>query len=558
MGRSAFLALAAVLTASVLAFVAGRGSVGRVEPSFRALTFREGFVFSARFLPDGTSAVYGAGWGGAPVRVHLAELSAPEARTLELPPADVFAVSRKGELLLGLGRDFRFDWLTESVLAVAPFGTTGSPREVARRVRAADWAPDGERVAMARAVGRENVLEFPPGRILHRTSGWIGDLRVLADGDRVAFLDHPIWGDRRGRLSIADANGARALVATDFETLSGLAVPPGGHEVYFSAAVTGARTEIFAAALGTGRVRPLLRAPGAVRVLDVSASGRVLLSRDEARQATGFRRGGGPEANLTWTGQAQVVALSPDGAEALLTVFGERAEGTAVTWLRGTREASMPVRLGEGEATDLSPDGLWAVAIRHGEIDSLVLHPTGSGDPRTVVLPRADHYHWARFGRDGRFLVVSASEPGKRIRLYRLDLETGDSGPVTPEGVGFLLAVNASGTAVTSQDLDGKLKLFPLEGGAPTEIPGLLPGEDLLAWLPGDASYLAARRNDIPLHVFQVDVPGGARRLHTEIGPVNRGGLRGVWPITFSRDGSAVAYNVSLLFSELFVADDLR
>src|SRR5258706_393922 len=83
---------------AVLAFLAGRASAPRRTPSFRPLTFREGFVFSARFLPDGASVVYGASWDGAAARVHVAELSAPEARTLDLPAADVFAVSKKGEL----------------------------------------------------------------------------------------------------------------------------------------------------------------------------------------------------------------------------------------------------------------------------------------------------------------------------------------------------------------------------------------------------------------------------------------------------------------------------
>ncbi len=554
----AFRSLAVLGTSLALlsvGFFAGRNSARRTEPVFRPLTFRQGFVFSARFLNDGASVVYGAAWEGAPSRAFTSPVDRPDPRPLDVPPADVFAANRRGDLLLGLGRSFRFDWLTGAALATTPPG--GGPPRIARDlVRAADWAPDGEAIALVRPDRRGHALEFPAGTILHRTSGWIGDVRVLPDGVRVAFLDHPVWGDRRGRLLVAGKGDVRALLPDEFETLTGLAVAPGGREVLFSAARTGSQTEVLSVPIDGGSVRVALRAPGALRVHD-AAGGRLLVSREDHQQTLGFRRDAEPERDLCWTSHAQVGALSADGRRAVITVYDDRGGGNGTTWLRGT-DGSAPIPLGAGEAADLSPDGRWAVVIRHGEIDTLALLPTVPGDARTLVLPRVERFHWARFTPDGRALVLSANEKGRQIRLYRLDLATGDSAPVTPEGVGYLLALTSKGDAVTSEDLDGKIRLFPLEGGSPSDIAGLLPRENILTWLPGDEAYLAALPNEVPLRVFHVDARTGERRLHAEIGPADRNGLRSVWPVTYSRDGSAVAYNVSRLFSELFVVEGVR
>lgn len=553
------LRLAALLAAASAAIAAawslGRSSPSRSAPTFRPLTFRQGYVLSARFLPDGSSVAYGAAWEGSPVRAFLSPVDAPEARPLDVPPADVFAVSRRGDLLLGLGRSFVFDWLTGATLASAPLAG-GSPRAILPGVRAADQDDAGE-IALVKIEKQGHVLELPRGRVLHRTSGWIGDLRILQGGRGVAFLDHPVWGDRRGRLALAAGGTVRPLVKDEYQTLNGIANSPSGREVLFSAAPTGSQTEIFAASLRGGTVRSVLRAPGALRIHDAAPGGALLVSREEQRHTVGFRRDGETERDLCWTSHAQVAALSPDGRRAVLTVFDDRSGGSGVTWLRDL-DAASPEPLGEGDAADLSPDGRWAVAIRHGEVDSLVLLPVGPGSARTLVLPRTVRYHWARFSPDGQSLVVSANETARRIRLYRLDLATGASAPVTPEGVGFLLPLTAAGDAVTSQDVDGRIRLFPLAGGPPRDVLGLLPDEDVLLWLPGDRAFLAARRNDTPLRVYRVEAATGARRLHSEVGPADRNGLRFVWPVAFSADGTAVAYNVSRLFSELFVAEGVN
>ena len=79
------------------AYVAGSRSATAPDPSFQRLTFRRGIVRSARFAPDGKGVIYSAAWDGNNPRPFLARSESPESQPLDLPDADILAVSRKGE-----------------------------------------------------------------------------------------------------------------------------------------------------------------------------------------------------------------------------------------------------------------------------------------------------------------------------------------------------------------------------------------------------------------------------------------------------------------------------
>jgi len=183
--------LSAVAAASFfLGARAGRTPI----PSFQRLTFRRGFVWSARFAPDGQTVVYGAGWEGKPVQLFSTRPGNPESVAFPLPGADVMAISSSGELALLLGRHFIDGWESSGTLARMPL-SGNAPREVLENVLAADWAPNGADLAVVRIVGQRMRLEYPIGHSLYETSGWIGAPRVSPAGDSVAFLEHPLRGD---------------------------------------------------------------------------------------------------------------------------------------------------------------------------------------------------------------------------------------------------------------------------------------------------------------------------------------------------------------------------
>ena len=70
----------------------------------------------------------------------------------------------------------------------------GAPREVLENVEWADWSPDGSQLAIVRDVGGRDRLEYPIGKVLYETGGWISHPRISRKGDSIAFLDHPVQG----------------------------------------------------------------------------------------------------------------------------------------------------------------------------------------------------------------------------------------------------------------------------------------------------------------------------------------------------------------------------
>jgi len=69
------------------AVAAKPADTARQRASFRRMTFRRGFIMSARFAPDG-SVVYGAAWEDKQLEILSSYQTGPEARPLGLQDAD--------------------------------------------------------------------------------------------------------------------------------------------------------------------------------------------------------------------------------------------------------------------------------------------------------------------------------------------------------------------------------------------------------------------------------------------------------------------------------------
>ncbi len=165
-------------------------------PFYRQLTFRRGSVRSARFAPDGQTILYSAAWQGNPMDVFTARPEAPESRSMGLAHTQLMSISSNAEMAVLLNSKSIGTWVTMGTLARAPLAG-GAPREILEQVQWADWAPDGNNLAVVRDFGGRNRLEFPIGNALYETGGWIGHPRISPDGRLIAFLDHPNQGRRR-------------------------------------------------------------------------------------------------------------------------------------------------------------------------------------------------------------------------------------------------------------------------------------------------------------------------------------------------------------------------
>ena len=157
----------------------GLGGTASSVPRMTQLTWRNGYVLSGRFAPDGEVVVYGARWEDNPARVYSARMGSVESRPLEIE-GTVLSISSTGEMALLLGT--RYDGTGNAVcgtLAQSSLGG-GAPRPLIEGVRGADWAPDSRELAVVRC-GDVYSLEFPLGHPI-ATSALLLYPRVSRDG----------------------------------------------------------------------------------------------------------------------------------------------------------------------------------------------------------------------------------------------------------------------------------------------------------------------------------------------------------------------------------------
>ena len=550
--------------AAGLALLAGGYAAGGWQEEapalkYHRLTFRRGRIHAARFAPDG-SVVYSAAWENEPSQLFSARGDGPESLPLGFGGAGLLAVSRSSELALALNLQPANTFVFEGLLARAPF-SGGAPRPLVDRVESADFAPDGGELVVVRRGLTGPQVEMPPGKVLHvgPPGGFISNIRVSPDGTRLAFLEHAIGGSD-GNVVVVDRSGGRKALTDTFNHIDGLAWGPEANEVWFSAAVTGARTDLRAVTLD-GRQRVIATQAGMLTLYDVSRDGRVLLGTGEFRSRSVYLSAAeGRERDLSWLDWSVVRDLSPDGKVIVFDESGEGAGTAANAGICYVRETSgaPAVKLGEGAMGVLAPDGQSVVAVS-GAGDGLVVFPLGPGQTRQVPLPgfAVDSVQWMPSGRE---VLVSASAPGKGPRVYRLDLAGGAPKPITPEGVS-LARTNVSpdgkhAAAVVAEN--GQTRLFPVDGGAPLDIPGLQAGERVNGWSEDGRAVFAVNGKRFPLQVTRIDVGTGRRELVKDLTPSDLAGVVPGSNVHATPDGKHFSYNVAQLSSVLFLVDGLR
>ena len=544
-------ALAAGFGFGALAFRRSAAAPGAIQ--FDQLSYRRGTVLSARFAPDGQSVVYTAAWEGNAPEVFSVRFDSPESRSLGLPAADLLAISASGEMALGLNRRYTFGWERLGTLARAPLGGGTAPRELLEGVLAADWAPDGQALAVARDAGEKRRLEFPLGKVLYETAGWIDEVRVSPDGQQVAFVDHPERGDNLGTVVVCDRTGARNPKLRDLRSANGIAWLPGGRELLDARGV---------AVDMTGRRRRLMDLPGIQRLHDVSSDGRILLSRSTwRREIVGRAPAALQERNLSWLDWSYPDDLSDDGTTLL---FEEQnivnLGGNYRVYLRKV-DGSPAVYLGGGRAFGLSPDGKWALAAANASdgAKALVLLPTGAGQPRTI-LSGTIPYDSGSWFPDGQRVLVAGAEAGHGGRLFVVDVSSGAARAATPEGVTVYhwRAISPDGRSALALRPDGTPTLYPLEGGEPRPLPGATRDDVPIRWAKDGRSVFVQRGQDVPLRVDTIDVATGARKLWKELPPLDPAGVMVAGPIRLSADGQSYVYSYRRVLDDLMVVTGVR
>jgi Tol biopolymer transport system component/tRNA A-37 threonylcarbamoyl transferase component Bud32 len=534
-----------------------------VAPTYRQLTFRRGSIRNARFAHDGQTILYSASWQGNPIDVYTARPEAPESRSMGLDGTQLMAVSSTGEMAVLLNSQHINTWVSQGTLARAPL-VGGAPREVVENVQWADWSPDGTNLAIVRDYGGKNRLEYPVGKVLYETGGWIGHPRVSPNGNLIAFVDHPIQGDDGGSIAVVDMEGKKTTLSSRWYTAQGVAWSADGSEIWFTASRSGIDRTLFAVT-PDGKERLVARMPGTLLLLDIWKDGRLLLVRASWRRELVGAFAGAPDRDLSWLDYSYPADLSADGKTLL---FDEEGGGGALAYSKTaglsyavylrTTDGSPAILLGEGGAVALSPDERWAIAQTQDSPSQLKLLPTKAGEPRLLTQGKMNH-SWARWMPDGKHILFAGNEPDHGVRLYIQNIDGGDPKPISPEGVhASAFAVSPDGHLIAAVGPDQNGYLYPAAGGEPRRVQGLQKGEQPINFAADGRALLIYRPGELPARVFRVDLATGQRTLWKTLMPQDPAGVQTIGPILLTRDLKTCVYGYHRTLADLYLVEDLR
>ncbi len=536
----------------------GRGSGVTPLAEYKQITFRSGWIGHARFTPDG-SVVYSASWDGGGSQLYVARTDNPGSRELGLKDAELLAISKNGELAIRLKTVIFPGYARSGTLARVPL-SGGTPREVLDNVQDADWAPDGDSMAVIRYVPENSHwrLEYPIGKVLVDSITWISHPKISPDGKRVAFADHEnTSGDDEGSVAViaADGTGKEKKLSSGWESLQGILWSPAGDEVWFDSTNTGSGDNPRAVSL-SGKLRSITNIPGGMWLEDLRNGTALTVTHQQRIGIRALAHGAKEERELGWFGWSILSDISRDGRKILFTEAGDGGGPNYTVFLRDT-DGSPPVRIGEGDAVAISPDGKWAIT-KPPKGGPLNMVPTGAGETRQITHD-AVTYDAVSWLPDGKKLLASGIEAGHGARDYLIDPASGDAKPVTPEGVAGV-HVSPDGKSVAVLGADGKWGVWSLEQSSLRPIPGLDAVYGVVGWSPdGGSLYVAsAREGETLAKVYKTNIGTGKMDLWKSFGEEKLAGSRGIGALRLSTDATAYAYVYVVTLSQAYVATGLK
>ena len=553
------LGIVAMLVIACLAagFLVGSRFGKRRAPdvTFKPLNFRPETIFNARFAPNGHTIFYSAARSGNEPEVFTISPEDPQARSIGLKRTALLSVSSKGELALLTNARYRGHEFFIGTLARMALGG-GAPREIVEGVREADWSPDGSELAIIREVAGMDRLEYPPGRVLGETAGYFSDLRVSPDGQRIALFEHAMRYDDRGRVIAFDLQGKKAILTDVWWAVEGLAWSTDGREVLFSAGDTYATFSVHAVTLA-GAKRRALSSQGGTQIRDVSREGRWLASREDIRSDIfAVALGEKAERNLTWLDFSEGRDISADGR---IVLFDEEngAMGPNYSVCLRRTDGTPPVRLGEGRACGLSPDGKLALAFIPTSPGQLVLYSTGPGETRRLERGPIEDYTEARWFADGKRILISGSERGRAPRCYVQAIAGGVPRAVTPEGTtgGW---ISPDGQLAVVENGSGQKLIVPIADGEPRVLPFLTADQSVVRWTPDGRSLLVHNSVQVPDPLERVEISTGRRELLRMLAPPDPSCVLSIGPVVVADDLTTYAYTTNPQRSLLFLIEGAR
>jgi serine/threonine protein kinase len=547
-------ATAGVLMLGAAMWWLGRTSSVRPPPRYTRLTYQQGLLTNARFAKDAQTVLYSAQWANDPLQVFSVRLEFPQSVKVDLPSATLLALSTNGDLQLAVDPVYRSNFLTGTLSQAQMSG--GTPRALEKDVIAADYAPDGKAIALARLANRRVQLEFPVGKVIFATTGYVDYVRISPDGKNVAFVEHPVYGDDRGWVSVIDAEGHQKKLTVEYATIQGLAWNPKGSEIWYSAADE-TDLQIFAVTL-SGNSRKILTTPQRTRLLDIAADGRVLISNEAfvteivaVDPATGKERRG-----LEWFNGSGLADITFDGKAILFNEWGGPA-GPLYLVVYRKLDGSAPVALGPGAISKFSPDG----TITAGQLltipPQIALNPIGPGESRRLPIGDLVSLRSLSWFPDGKHVLLVASTADQALRTYQMDLAGGKPQPIGPPDFTGV-AIDKSAKHIVGRNASGESIVFDIDTQNQRVIPGITEQETIQSWTQDSQAVLVVSSSTWDVQLYRVEAATGKRTLLQRVQLADRSGSTLAMNLMYAEGSKTYAYNTRRSLGTLYVVEGLQ
>jgi dipeptidyl aminopeptidase/acylaminoacyl peptidase len=187
----------------------------------------------------------------------------------------------------------------------------------------------------------------------------------------------------------------------------------------------------------------------------------------------------------------------------------------------------------------------------------ILLLPTGAGETRIVPTGKLN-CHNATWFPDGKHICVVANEGDGGLRLYKLDLESGEQRAFSEEGVSPMdLLVSRDGKVVGARGPDLTFLLYPVDGGAPKPVPLVGSEERVFGWSADGSALFLFQRGALPAKSFRVDIKTGERTLYRELSPADRTGVDGLTRVAMTPDEATLVFSYPQSLCDLYVIEGL-
>ena len=431
----------------------------------------------------------------------------------------------------------------------------GAPREVLENVRDAAWSPDEQLAVVLHAANGRDQLEYPIGKVLYQTAGWISNPRFSPDGKRIAFLDHVAFPDAAGTVSVVDLNGKREVLTRKWGDLRGLAWSPSGNEIWYGGA--DANWDALRVVDLAHHDRLLLELPSVIELKDISADGRALIdSRNNRLPIMGRTAGMERERDLSWLDVTVLGDISPDGKQILLCEEDSPGANADAYWV-GTRAlaGSPVVRLGNGVGGRFSADGKWVTSLSLAKPPKVSVIPLAVGQAKDVPLPGIDRLVGTNVGffPDAKQIWFIASYRAGGVNRFAVDIGGGTPAPITPERRAGRWNFRRRAKHDRETMRRGFVTLFPIGGGQRrgASCRAVAAKEKFIQW-GADGHSIYVRDFGLPTTIYQVNLTSGQRTAVLKLMPADPAGVVTVFDVAMTRDAKSYAYGFSAAASPSF------